>query len=115
MLSLSIFAVALGAISPFFRRRGRSAAVMLAVGAGILAVIAITNFINQDPRSGTAAIRANRGFDLPIIACESPAFVLALASLKRFGKLGWLGWGLHVALSVWLVVVIIWIEFFWHW
>jgi hypothetical protein len=41
--------------------------------------------------------------------------VLALISLKWFDKLYWVGWGIHIGLTVWLAVVIVWLEFFWHW
>jgi hypothetical protein len=107
--------MAIGAISPALRRYRRMAAAMLAFGAAILVTVAVTDLIAQDPRAGLAAIQANRRFDLIITGCELPVLVLALISLKWFDKLYWVGWGIHIGLTVWLAVVIVWLEFFWHW
>ena len=36
-------------------------------------------------------------------------------SLGRRKKLFWLGWGIHAAFTSYVVAVVIWLEFFWHW
>jgi hypothetical protein len=110
-----IFGMAIGVFTPLLRRHGRAAAGLLAAVAAILAALAITNLITQDPRVGLAAIEENRRFDLLIAGCELPVVALALISLKRLKKLYWVGWGIHAALTVWLGAVIVWLEFFWHW
>jgi len=111
-----IFGLAIGLITPVVRRYRRTAAKMLLVlGAVILVGFALTNLINQDPRVGLGAIAANRRFGLLIAGGELPVLAMVLLSLKWLDKLYWFGWGIHAALTVWLVVVIIWLEFFWHW
>lgn len=89
--------------------------MLLAVGAGILFVFAVVNIIAQDPRYGLATVQANRRFDLLIAGCELPALALALISLKRLTKLYWVGWGIHAALTVYLAIIFVWLEFFWRW
>jgi hypothetical protein len=116
LLALCILGMAIGAITPLVRwKHSAAAARLLAVAAGILFVTAVTNLIAQDPRAGLATIDANRRFDLMIAGPELSALVLALVSLKKLDKLYWVGWGIHVALSIWLTVVFVWLEFFWHW
>ncbi len=115
VLIISVFGMAIGAISPALRRYRRMAAAMLAFGAAILVTVAVTDLIAHDPRAGLAAIRANRRFDRIITGCELPVLVLVLISLKWLDKLYWVGWGIHIGLTVWLAAVIVWLEFFWHW
>jgi len=43
----------------------------------------------------------------------SPA--LALISSRRFKWAFWLGQGINLALALYLAVILIWLEFFWHW
>lgn len=116
MLALAIFAMTIGAVAPLVCHwRRKAGSVLLVLGAAILAAIAVTNLVAQDPRAGVAAIEANRRFDFIIAGCELPAFVLALISLKRLTKLYWVSWGIHLALTIYLAIVIVWLEFFWHW
>jgi hypothetical protein len=105
----------IGAISPVLRGRGRAAAGTLVAGAAIVLVFVTTSLIVQDPRAGLAAIEANRRFAMMIAGFEVPALSLALISLRRIDKLYWVGWGIHAALTVWLGVIFVWLEFFWHW
>ena len=107
--------MAIGLITPVVRGHRRTAAKMLlALGAVILVGFALTHLINQDPRAGLAAMEENRRFGLLIAGCELPVLAMALLSLKWLDKLYWFGWGIHAALSVWLTVVFVWLEFFWH-
>ena len=96
-------------------RRYRLASPSLAAGAlGVLA-IALIGLLHVDPRIGEAAIEANRRQYIFILACESPVFLLALLSWERFKWAFWLGWGLNVAFSLFILVIVVWLEFFWHW
>jgi hypothetical protein len=116
MIFVAIFGMVMGAITPLLRRYRRTlSAILLALAAAILAAPVVVNFIHPDPRIGLAAIDANRRFDLVVAGGELPVLVLALVSLKWLGKLYWVGWGIHLAMTVWLGVVFVWLEFFWHW
>jgi hypothetical protein len=115
MLLVLILGIAAGVITPVLRHYGRAAAAVLAIAAATLLAPSVADLVRPDARIGLAAIQSNRRFDLMIIACELPVLALALISMKRFSKLYWVGYGLHAALTAWLGVVIIWLEFFWHW
>jgi hypothetical protein len=45
-----------------------------------------------------------------MLECEIP--VLALASIRWHKKLFWVGWAIHVAFTVFVAVIVIWLEFF---
>jgi hypothetical protein len=115
MIFIFILGMTVGLISPILRRYGRAAAVILAIGAAVLLAPTVPHVLHPDPRIGRAAIEANRKFELLVIGCELPVLALALISLRRFNKLYWVGYGIHAALTAWLAVVFVWLEFFWHW
>ena len=115
MVMVCIVGLALGALSPALRKHGRSAVATLAGGAALVLMFAIANLAFQDERAGLAAVEANRRFALLIGSCELPAFVLAVLSARRLALPFWIGWGIHTALTILLIVLVIWAEFFWHW
>jgi hypothetical protein len=108
---LGIFA---GIVAPVLRRYGK-AGVVLAGGAAMLVVLAIAGLLHRDTREGLATIEANRREYRLILECEIPVLALALASLRWQRKLFWVGWAIHAAFTVLVVVIVIWLEFFWHW
>lgn len=115
MLFIFILGMATGVITAVLRRYGRIAAGVLAMAAVILLAPAVADFVHPDLRTGLAALQSNRKEDLLIMGCELPVLALALISLKRFSKLYWVGWGIHALLSAYWTVIIVWLEFFWHW
>jgi len=42
-------------------------------------------------------------------------FVLAMTSWKRSKWAFWLGYGINAAFSIFVLVILVWLEFFWHW
>jgi hypothetical protein len=96
-------------------RRYRLASPALAGGASMVLAFAIVGLAHSDPRIGQAAIEANRRRFLFVLACELPALVLALISLRYFTSAFWLGWAINLAFALYLTVVAVWLEFFWHW
>jgi hypothetical protein len=44
-----------------------------------------------------------------------PVLILASISLRHFRYAFWLGWIVNLAFTLWLSVVLVWLEFFWHW
>jgi hypothetical protein len=111
ILFLGIFA---GIVAPVFRRSGR-AGVVLAGGAAMLMILAVAGLSHQDMRDGLATVEANRRECRLILECEIAVLALALASLRWHKKLFWVGWAIHAAFTVFVVVIVIWLEFFWHW
>jgi hypothetical protein len=60
----------------------------------MVVIVAVTGLLHQDMRNGLA---------------------LALLSLRGQRKLFWVGWAIHAAFTVFVAVIVIWLEFFWHW
>ena len=112
-----VFAVGvlLALIAPLLRRQSSAASAVLAAGASILIALAVIDFVHPDARIGQASVDANRRFYLLLLACELPVLALAIISWGRSKKVFWLGWAAHVAFTVWLIVMLVWLEFFWHW
>ena len=108
---IGIFA---GIVAPVFRRSG-TAGVVLAGGAAILMILAVAGLSHRDMREGLATVEANRREYRLILECEIPVLALALASLRWRKKLFWAGWAIHAAFALFVVVIVIWLEFFWHW
>jgi len=81
----------------------------------MLVVLAIAGLLHQDMREGLATVEANRREYRLMLECEIPALALALASLRWQKKLFWVGWAIHAAFTALVVVIVIWLEFFWHW
>jgi len=108
---LGIFA---GIAAPIFRRYGK-AGIVLAGGAAMLVIVAVTGLLHQDMRDGLATVEANRRQYRMLLECEIPVLALALVSLRWQRKLFWVGWAIHAALTGFVAVIVIWLEFFWHW
>jgi hypothetical protein len=114
LLVLLVLGIILMIAAPLLRRYAlRSPA--LAGGASAVLLVALVGLIHVDPRIGQAAIAANRKQYLFILACELPVFVLALMSFKYFKWVFWLGWSINLVFASYLTVIVIWLEFFWHW
>lgn len=77
--------------------------------------VAVVDLLPPDPRIGVAAIDANRRFYRILMAFELPALTLALVSLRGFKKAFWAGWIIHGLFALWVVVILVWLELFWHW
>jgi hypothetical protein len=100
--------------APLLRRYGMAS---LALAAGALAVIAvaIVGLVFVDSRIGQAAIESNRKQYMFCLACELPVFILALISSRGFKWAFRLGYGINAAFSIFVMVIVVWLEFFWHW
>jgi hypothetical protein len=108
---LGIFA---GIVSPVFRRHDK-AGVVLAGGAAMLVILAIAGLLHQDMRQGLATVETNRREYRLMLECEIPVLALAVRSLRWQKKLFWVGWAIHAGFTVFVAVIVIWLEFFWHW
>jgi hypothetical protein len=106
--------ISIMAISPLLRR-ANLASPALAGGALAVLLVALVGLVHVDPRIGLAAIESNRREYLFFLACEMPVFMLALISWKGFKWAFWLGYGINAAFTVFVMAVIVWLEFFWHW
>jgi len=82
---LGIFA---GIAAPIFRRHGK-AGIVLAGGAAMLVIVAVTGLLHQDMRDGLATVEANRRQYRMLLECEIP--VLALAGVTPLAKEAFLG------------------------
>jgi hypothetical protein len=113
---LFVFFLGIGVMiaAPLLRRFNKASAALAAGSFAVLAV-AVIGLVHVDPRIGQAAIESNRREYLFCLACELPVFLLALISWKRFKWAFWLGWGINLAFSALVIVIIVWLEFFWHW
>ncbi len=114
LATIYLLSVGLMIASPLLRRYNMASAG-LAGGAGAILATVFIGLTHVDARIGQAAIHANRRFYLLILACELPVFVLALISWRSFKPAFWLGWILNALFTVYLIVVFVWLEFFWHW
>jgi hypothetical protein len=101
-------------VAPLLRRFGK-ASLALAAGAFVILALSVIGLAHVDPREGLAAIETNRKEYLFFLACQLPVFLLALISWKRFKWAFWLGWGINVAFSIFVLVIVVELEFFWHW
>jgi hypothetical protein len=109
-----IIGVCLMLAAPLLRRfQFRSPA--LVAGACTVVVVAIVGLAHQDPRIGEAAIEANRRQYLFVLAGEFPVLILALISLRNSEWAFWLGWTINLIFALYLAVIVVWLEFFWHW
>jgi hypothetical protein len=89
---------------------------VLAAGAALLIVMAGVGLWLPDLREGLAAVEANRKEYRFVLTCEIPVLALGLVSLGWVKKLTfWTGWAIHAAFTAFVVAVVIWLEFFWHW
>jgi hypothetical protein len=106
--------IGLALASPFLRRYQKSSSA-LAVGSAAVLTVAVLGLLHSDPRIGEAAIESNHREYLYVLACESPVFILALISFKPFQWAFWLGWAINLAFASCVTVIVVWLEFFWHW
>ena len=106
--------IALMLLAPLLRRYHQASSVLM---AGASAGLALTAFelMRPDARTGQAAIESNRRFYLIVITVESPVLMLALISTLYFKYAFWFGWSVNLVFTLWLAVVLVWLEFFWHW
>jgi hypothetical protein len=95
--------------------RWRMASPALAGGASIIIALSVFGLAHPDPRFGEGANASDRRFYQLFLACEIPVLALALISLRSFKWAFWLGWGINLGLALYLAVIMIWLEFFWHW
>ncbi|MGA8023259.1 MAG: hypothetical protein WCC18_07630 [Candidatus Acidiferrales bacterium] len=96
-------------------RRFQLRSPALVAGASTVVAVAIIGLAHQDPRIGEATIEANRRQYLYVLACELPVLILALISLRNSKWAFWLGWTINLIFAIYLAVIVIWLEFFWHW
>jgi len=113
MAVVFVLGILISATAPLLRRLGRAAA--LAAGAAILIAFCLFSVIHPDHRAGEAAVEANRRFSLIALGCEVPVLTLALISMAWWKRAFWVGWAIHFLFTPWLIVVVVWLEFFWHW
>ena len=59
-----------------------------------------------------ASMAANRRFDQLNLVCELPVLAVSWQGSK---KIFWTGWTILAGLAGYLAVVLVWLEFFWHW
>ncbi|MGA7917611.1 MAG: hypothetical protein WCA00_20425 [Candidatus Acidiferrales bacterium] len=111
---LLVLGVCLMLAAPLLRRYQLRSPAMVA-GASAVVAVAVVGLAHQDPRIGQAAIEANRRQYLFLLACELPVLVLALISLRYFKWAFWLGWTINTIFALYLAVIVVWLEFFWHW
>jgi len=111
-----IFVLGMGLmlVAPLLRRY-RKASYTLAVGALVILLVSLYGLAHLDPRYGEGAIASDRRYYHFFLACEVPVLILALISLRFFKWAFWLGWTINLALALYLTVIVIWLEFFWHW
>jgi cytochrome c biogenesis protein CcdA len=108
------FGMMLMLLAPLLRRR-HGAPYALAGGAFILLGLAVLGMTHADARMGQAAIESDRRFYRIVLGFELPVLILALISLRYFKYPFWLGWAVNLVFTLGLAIVIVWLEFFWHW
>jgi hypothetical protein len=115
MATVLILGVLVALAAPLLRRHGRGASAALAGGAGVLVAFSLFDLIHPDLRAGEAAVEESWRFAMLLLGFEVPVLTLALISLSDRKKAFWAGWIIHLALTLWLIVLIVWLTFFWHW
>lgn len=78
-------------------------------------MLSIIGLAYPDARMDQEANEANLRFYLIVLACELPVLILALISWRYFKGAFWLGWAINVAFALFLTVLVVWLELFWHW
>jgi hypothetical protein len=114
MTIILILAFSLMLVTPLLRRY-TLASLALGVGASAIVALSLIGLAHPDPRNGQAAIESDRRFHLLFLACELPVLALALISLRNFRWAFWFGWVINLGLALYLAMIVIWLEFFWHW
>jgi hypothetical protein len=105
---LGIFA---GIAAPIFRRNGK-AGVVLAGGAAMLVIVAVTGLLHQQMQGGPATLEADRRQYRMLRDTGAGARVAVTALAKEDF---WVGWAMHAAFTAFVAVIVICLEFFWHW
>jgi len=96
--------------------RRRWASPALAGGASIILAPSVFGLADLDPRFGQSANESDRRFYLLFLACGIPVLALALISLRYFKWAFLPGLGNQPGLSpLYLTLIVIWLELFWHW
>jgi hypothetical protein len=114
MIAILVLGYGLMLAAPLLRRN-KMRSLVLAAGAATIVALALIGIAHPNLRNGQAAIESDRRFYLLFLACELPVFALALISLRNLRWAFWLGWAINLALVLYLTVIVIWLEFFWHW
>jgi hypothetical protein len=109
-----VLGIALAMVAPLMRRYG-GASFALGTGVSMVLAFVVVGLAHPDARIGQAAMEANRRFYLMMLACELPVLILTLISWRRLQWAFWVGWAINVAFAVYLAVIVVWLEFFWHW
>ena len=114
MAPIFVMAIALVLVAPLLRRFGKASQTLVA-GAFIMLAVVVFGLAFPDIKQGQAAVAANRRFYLAILGFELPVLALGLISL-RFSKCTfWIGWAINLILTLLLIAMVVWLEFFWHW
>ncbi len=112
MLILFSLGSAVGIVAPVFReRRG---ILLVACACLILALMAYSYQASTPEALGQGSSTANRQEAVFAGACEMAVVGCAALSLRRTAFF-WVGWTLHTLLAAASAVIVIWLEFFWHW
>ena len=109
--------MALTIIAALLRPKQVKVASYVVVAGALLALTSsIFDWVYPAYKWGMASVNSDRRIDQFTIACELPVLVLALISVGYFRRLTfWLAWTISLIYVLWWAVVIIWLEFFWHW
>ncbi|HET9401794.1 MAG TPA: hypothetical protein VFO34_12675 [Candidatus Acidoferrales bacterium] len=110
-----LIGIVLGLLAPACRQNAKARSAVLMAGATMVLAAAVYGLLHEDPRVGAATIAANRREYHFLMEYAFPVLALAAASLSRFKKLFWAGWSIHLAFAGFVLVVVIWLTFFWHW
>jgi hypothetical protein len=114
MALIFTFGIALMLAAPLLRRYHK-ASYALAGGAVVVIALVLFGMAHPDSREGQAAVESNHRFYLIVLACELPVLILGLISFRYFKYPFWLGWAVNLVFTLWLIAVLVWLEFFWHW
>ena len=81
----------------------------------MLIALSLFAFIHPDLRAGEAAVEGSGRFAMLTLVCEVPVLALGLTSLAGRKRVYWTGCITHLAFALWLIIVIVWLTYFWHW
>jgi hypothetical protein len=109
-----VIGIGLMIVAPLLRRF-RAASPALAAGATAVILLALFGLVHPDSRQGQAAVESNRHFYFLFLGCEFPVLILALVSARNYRWAFWTGWAINLCLALYLTVIVIWLEYFWHW
>jgi hypothetical protein len=81
----------------------------------MLIAFAAFEIVHPDLRAGEAAVEESWRFATLTLGCQVPVLALGLISLAGRKRVCWVGWIIHLAFTLWLIIVIVWLTYFWHW